>query len=156
MTRLFCATTITVALLWALPAAAQTPAPAASSAGHMFFGLTGGVEAVQNVGGSFGGEVGYSVTDMIDVFGEATWLQDVVTRRKLDVAKQIATFLQTSQGKTATSNVTAPGFYTGAGARLTLMNTGAIHPYFAIGAGVAHITINPTFTLSGSDVTTSL
>ena len=45
-------------------------------------------------------------------------LQDVVTRRRLDVATTIATYLHSTQGATVSSSVKAPAFYTGGGVRI--------------------------------------
>ena len=153
--------------LWGLAgsAAAQTPAaarpstpaaaPAASDRG-VFVGATAGGASVQNVGGLFGGELGFRVTDQIDVFGEGLWMEDVVSRRRLAVATTIGAFLQTSQGKPATGTVVAPASYGGAGVRYSFMTKGHVRPYVAVSVGGAHIAFKPTFTLSGSDVTSSL
>src|SRR4051812_46290188 len=86
-------------------AAAQTPTPTAASsrlAGRLSIGAIAGAAAVENVGGAFGGEVGYRVTDTIDLFGEGVMFQDIATRRRLERVPVVTNFLQSSQGKTAT------------------------------------------------------
>jgi hypothetical protein len=146
-------------------AGAQTPAgppsrpPAAAAATKdtgFFAGATAGAASVQNVGGLFGGEAGFGLSDNLDVFGEGLWMEDVVTRRRLGLANTIGTYLQTSQGKAATGTVVAPAAYGGAGVRFAFMTSGAVRPYVAFSVGAAHIALRPAFTLSGSDVTAAL
>jgi len=124
--------------------------------GGFFAGASVGAGAVQNVAGVFGGEVGFTVTDSLDVIGEGLWFQDVVTRRRIDNAATVAAYLQTSQGKTATGSVKAPASYGGVGARFMLMKTGMYRPYVAFSVGGAHIAYQPEFTLGGTDITASL
>jgi len=147
------------AVLCALPASAQTPAPppppAASGTG-VYLGVTGGVGAVQKVGGVLGGELGFRITDMIEVFGEGVWLQNVATRRRLDLAASLATYLQTSQGGAATGTLEIPAVYGGGGARFLFGAPGHIRPYVTIGGGMARVTLKPAITLKGADVTSSL
>jgi hypothetical protein len=153
----FLAAVALAAVSIAYPAAAQTPAASpASPAGHMFIGATGGAAAVENVSGTFGGEIGVTLTDLVDVFGEGAWMADVVSRRELDDAKTIATFLQNSQGAASTGTVKAPAFYAGAAVRVMFMHSGTVHPYVTAGGGIAHIAYQPTFTLGGTDVTANL
>jgi hypothetical protein len=141
----------------AAPAAAQTAASGTSAApsGRLFLGAGAGVAAVQNVGGVVDGQIGYKLTSRADVIGEVSWMQDIVTRRRLNVASDVSSFLQASQGKPATSTVEAPAVYTGASLRLQLAR-GTMRPYVSVGGGVARLSLQPTFTLAGSDVTTSL
>jgi hypothetical protein len=139
----------------ARPAGAQTPG-AASLPGRMFVGAFGGAAAVQNVAGTFGGELGVSVTDLVDVFGEGAWMADVVSRREVNDAETIATFLHNSQGSSASGTVKAPAFYAGAGARIVFVHSGMVRPYVTVGGGAAHIARQPTFTLGNGDVTNSL
>ena len=160
MRRVLLGAVAAVALLCALPAAAQTPraaAPAAANdARRLFIGAIGGVGAVQKVGGVLGGELGIKVTDTVDIFGEGVWMQDVVTRRRLDRAASLATYLERSQGRAASSTITAPAFYAGAGARLLFKTAGRIRPYFVAGGGMVRVTLQPVVTLAGSDITSNL
>jgi hypothetical protein len=145
-----------------LAAAAQTgagsmkpAAPPVGTSGTYIGGFTG-ITAVQNVGAQFGGELGYQMSDRVSFFGEARWMQDVVTRRRLDLASSVATFVQTTQGASATGSVVAPSFYAGGGARIMLVTSGTIRPYVTGGAGVAHVVLKPQFTISGSDVSSNM
>src|ERR1700751_1393699 len=95
----------------ALPARAQTapPAPApVTSSGNVSIGGVVGIAAVQNVGGLVGGRIGYRVSPKFEIIGDATWMQDTVTRRRLDTATQVAGYLQNTQGAAATGTVAEP------------------------------------------------
>ncbi len=161
ISRVFPTLVIIGSLVVALPVAAQTSTnsvviPATGGpAGRLFIGGIGGAGAVQNVGGVVGGELGLRVTDHIDLFGEGVWLQDVATRRRLGLASEVASILQTSQGSAASGTIVAPAVCVDAGARFTLTG-GRVRPYVVLGAGMARMTLKPTFTLGGSNVTANL
>lgn len=164
MKRLVLAPIAALALIGGLASTARAQAAPASSAApatplnRLSIGVFGGGAAVQNVGGLFGGEINFQVSDTIDVFGEGSWMSDVITRRRLDHVSAITSYLQSSQGKTATGTLTAPASAGGAGIRvfLTQGDPSKIKPYVAVGVGVAHVAVTPAFTLGGTDVTTSL
>lgn len=166
MRRVFLSAALAGSFLCTVPAAAQTPAapasrPTATTTSStnglgLFVGGTVGVASVQNVGGLVGGELGIRLSDKLDIFGEGVWMQDVVTRRRLDAANPVIAYLESSQGKSATGTVTAPGSYGGASVRLMLPMTGQIRPYVVFGVGGAHIAFKPSFTLAGSDITSAL
>jgi hypothetical protein len=167
MRRVFLTAALAGGLLSAVPVAAQssaapasrppvTPPPSSANSAGLFVGGIAGAASVRNVGGLFGGELGVRLSDMLDVFGEGLWMQDVVTRRRLQSATTIGAYLQGSQGKVATSTVIAPASYGGGGVRLMFRISGRLRPYFAFGVGGAHIVFKPAFTLSGSDITSSL
>lgn len=149
---------IGVFLTAAVPAAAQTaPAPAmTSSGGGLQVSVLGGLSSVQNVGGLFGGEIGYRINKQFMIEGEGVWMQDTVRRANLDGIAGLATYLTTAQGKAATATIKAPATYGGGGFRFMLMPDGDVHPYIALGGGVAKVALTPTITIGGSDVTTSL
>jgi hypothetical protein len=160
MTRTLLSVAVAALLAAAAPAAAQTLgaplAPANTGTGTLSLGVMAGAGAVQNLGGLVGGELGYQVNDQVEVLGEVVWLQNVVTRRRLDVATQIATFLQTSQGSTATSTINAPALFFGGAVRYMLSKSGSVRPFVTFGAGLARVTYNPKFTLGGANVTPTL
>jgi hypothetical protein len=160
MTRGVLVSVFVGALAWGMPAAAQAPGRPLLSpntgTGTLSLGVSAGAGAVQKVGGMLGGELAYQVNDQIEVLGEAVWMQDVVTRRRLDVAATIATFLQTSQASAATSTVAAPALYTGGAVRYMVSKSGSVRPFVTFGAGMARVAFNPTFTLAGANVTPTL
>ena len=143
-------------------ASAQTPAgqmPAAQAGplgGRMSIGGVAGGGAVQKIGGLAGGEFSVEVARGLDVYGEGLWIQNVASRRRIDLAQVISNSLQASQGKTATSDVVAPATYGGVGVRVELTNHGTIRPYATFSVGAAHVTLKPAFTLGGTDISASL
>lgn len=153
-TRAAAVAVMCTAALWAAPASAQ--GINAGDAGQNYVAAVVGVQSVQNVGAQAGLEVGRSLSDKLEVFGELSWLQDTVTRRRLDTAKSIASFLQTSQGATATSDLSAPAVFGGAGVRLFVSGPRTVRPYVVAQAGVARVTVKPAFTIAGADVTEKL
>ncbi len=155
------------AATWCLgsSAAAQTPvAPAAqpqaasSPAKGTGFYISGnaGIASVEHVGGMAGGEAGFRLSDRLEIFGEGVWMEDVVTRRRLEHANTVAAYLQASQGKPATGTVIAPASYGGGGVRFMFMTSGSVRPYATLSVGGAHIALQPVFTLNGTDVTSSI
>lgn len=149
------------AIAMAVPAFGQTPtAPAAAAAttplAGVDVGVIGGLSSVQNVGGLAGVQVAYRVTDKVHLVGEGVWMQDAVTRARLSGITTFGSFLSTSQGKTATATLDAPAYYGGASARFLIPMQGIVHPYAAVGGGMAKIVSRPKFTLGGADVTSSL
>ena len=139
-------------------AAAQQPATGStpSASQGFFLGGTAGISIVKNVGAHVGGELGYHLTDRLDLLGEGYWLQNVVTQNELNSAAQIATYLQGTQGQPATGTVRAPAFYLGAALRYMFTEPARARPYVVFGGGAGWITREPTFTLGGVDVTSSL
>ena len=161
VTQVFTAVVGVCLLAVAAPVAAQTPAaskpaPAMSSDSGFQIGVLAGLGAVQNVGGLFGVEAGYKINKNIQIDAEGFWMQDAITRARLDAATGLATSLTSSLGKSTTITVTAPTTYGGGGLKFFIPMDGNVHPYVALGAGVAKIAYTPTFTVGGADVTTSL
>jgi len=165
MKRVTCAAGfVTALLLAATPAMAQTtpaaaPAPAAvngPSVNMWYVGGLFGIGAVQNVAPVINAEAGFRFRHGFDVIGEVGWAQDVVTRRQSDLTAKVATYLQTTQGKPATSDVEAPAFFGLVGVRYVWDLQGSFHPYVLGEIGGATVEYKPTFTLDGVDVTGSL
>jgi hypothetical protein len=159
--RVFARSALLVALTFstALPARAQTapPAPAlVTNRGNVSIGGVVGIAAVQNVGGLVGGRIGYQVSPKFEIIGDATWMQDTVTRRRLDTATQVAGYLQNTQGAAATGTVAEPTWSFRGGAQFTIASHGTMDFYAAVEAGAARVVFQPTFTLNNSDVTTKL
>jgi opacity protein-like surface antigen len=163
ITRLYSVGICAALLLCATTAAAQTT-PAASAPKSVsgpvvnlwYVGASTGIAAVERVGGEFAGEVGFRVWRNLDISGEVGWFQDVVTRRRLDLAATLATFLQQTQGKTATSDVEAPATYGSVNFRWVFESQRMVRPYAVFGVGGARVELNPTFTLGGTDITDAL
>lgn len=153
------AAAIVGALLGAVPAAAQSllaPKAPSSSAGRWFVGGMAGGGSVHSAAGLFGGQLGFRLTDRIDIFGEGVGMKNIVTRQRLGLARSVGTFLQTSQGSTASGNIEAPAFYAGGGVHIMLTTERHVRPFVTVGAGMARVALKPVFTLGGADVTASL
>ncbi len=160
-TRLFAAGALTSALAFstASPVHAQTspPTPApVTSIGNVSVGAVAGIAAVQNVGGLVGGRVGYRLSPRFQIIGDATWMQNTVTRRRLDTATQVAGYLQNTQGAAATGTVAEPTWSFRGGAQIIVATHGTTEFYVVAQAGAARVVFQPTFTLNSSDVTTQL
>jgi hypothetical protein len=167
LTRLFPIAVLAGLLSAAQPAAAQAPdvpAPASTPSpigarkfmpfgGRIWVGGTAGAGAVQDVGGVYGGEVAYDLTDRLQLFGEGLWMENVVTRRRLDYAHAVVNFLEGWQGKDARGEVVVPAGYGAAGLRVMLFETGPARVYASVSAGGARVAVQPTFWLAGADIT---
>lgn len=162
MKRVMYAIGVAAALvLSTVPAMAQTagaPAPSANAPSvNLFYGGGFlGIGAVQNTSTLSGLEAGVRVYRNLDVVVEGGWVKDAVTRRRVDLTASLATLLQKSSGKTASSAVTAPAKFGLAGVRYVFDLTGDIHAYVLAEAGRASIEYKPTFSVNGADVTSSL
>ena len=145
-----------------LTAMAQTPTPsgaqsAAPSVNLWYFGGNVGVAMVNKTSATAGIEAGIRVKRNLDLVAEFSWMQNVVTSDTLSKASTIASFLQSSQGQAATSDVKVPAFFYGVGARWVFEQVSERYrPYIIATVGAAHTDIKSTFTLGGTDVTGSL
>jgi hypothetical protein len=148
---LFAAVILAAGFTYATPAAAQT-APAR----HWSLSLEGGGEAVEHVGGLGGAQLGIHLSPRFDVFVEAAYLQDVVSRRQLGAANAIASYLTESQGQQASGDLRIPAWTTSVGVRIFLNSGGAVRFYVTGQAGAARATFIPSFTLAGGDITKTL
>lgn len=139
------------AVAYATTAAAQgAPAPA-PVINLGYGGLTAGT--------ALGGEAGARVWRNLDVFLEGGSFDDVVTQRQLDLTVPLTTFLQQTQGKTASASVKMPAVYGAVGARWVFEDrviAGWVRPYVQFSVGSARVKREPTFLLAGADVTASL
>lgn len=137
-------------------AAAQTASASSAAGSGLRVGVVAGASSVQHVGALAGGEIGFKVNDRVQLFAEAAWMQDLVSRARENAIAGFATYLTSAQGKTATAALTTPTVYAGGGAKLFITSGGSVRPYVVVGAGVATMVSKPKFTLGGSDITTSL
>jgi hypothetical protein len=151
---------------WVATAAAQTPAAqaGATSGGAPvinmgYGGLIAGSGSVANSSRVIGGEAGARVWRNLDLFLEGASIADVVPERQLALAAPLTAFLQQTQGKAATATVKMPASYFAFGARWVFENVnlaGWAKPYAQFAVGGGKIERQPTFTLGGQDVTSSL
>ena len=157
MKRAFAVAVMVAALSWAQVAMAQsTPAGAAGAAEPTvsFFniGVVAGAAAVENVGIVGGVEAAFRLKSRLDVVVDGGWIQDVVTRRKIDQTAVLAQYIQTTRGVTASSEIEAPAWYASAGLRWVFERDGALRPYVSGQVGVARVEYKPTFIVGGTAV----
>jgi opacity protein-like surface antigen len=119
-------------------------------------GLVTGVSAVQNVAGTFGAEAGIRLWRTMDVSIEVGRFQDTSTRRRADLARTLAAFIQQTQGQVASSSIKAPTTYMSVNARWVFENTRRLRLYGVFGVGGAKVTLEPHFTVGNTDITGSL
>ena len=117
----------------------------------------GGAGSVHSAAALAGGELGYRPTQRVEIFGQAIGMQNVATKQQIAHASQIGAVLHASQGGTVTSSIDAPAWYVGGGLRVLLASEGRrVRPFLVAGVGVARVTLQPSLTLGGADVTDSL
>jgi opacity protein-like surface antigen len=135
---------------------AQTPA-AASEPGR---GYVEGIaqSAFGNVTSqSYGAELGYRVTTILDVFVEGGWTKDVAPSRMGTAAGQIAGYLTTSGQSNVSYRVKEPVGFGQAGLRIEIpVSSSRITPYATAGVGLARVKQDVKFSINGNDVTTDL
>lgn len=145
-----------VLVLMAFSGAARAQSPAPSSPGK------GYVEAVaQSAFGnvtsqSFGGEFGITVRPRLQIFLEAGQVRDAAPDTFGSSAQMIAGFLSQTQSNVA-FRVKQPVTFGLAGGRVALpLQTSRLEPYVVGGAGIARVNRDATFTVGGTNVTSSL
>lgn len=168
MKRLYSVALSAAVVLCAAQAAAQAPAApqkptapagrtvAAPVVNLWYAGLVTGAAAVKKTGAAAGAEAGVRAWHNLDVSLEAGWFQNGVTSRPLDAAATLATFLQSTQAKSASSTVKVPIAYGTLNGRWVFESARMFRPYGLLGVGGARVSRNPTFTLGGSDITGAL
>ena len=103
----------------------------------------------------YGAEVGFHIGLNVQVFGEVMRVNDTTTASLTSSAKVIAGALAETQpnvGYTARQPVT----FGAGGVRFLFPTTSRVEPYVLIGAGVAKVEKDVSYTVNGSDVTSSL
>lgn len=133
-------------------AAAQAQAPAADRGYAEFVAQS----AFGNVTSqSFGGEIGVTIADNVQIFVEGGRARDVSPSDLGVAAQRIAVALaQTTSG--VTFRVKEPATFGLAGVRYVVQTSGSFAPYVMAGAGGANVTRDVTFAVNGSDVTANL
>lgn len=119
--------------------------PAATD--RAYIEVTGGPTFGHKTGGSMGAEGGYWILNSLGVFAEAGRMTNVVTKSTLDQASLIGSAI----GASASAKTAAT--YFDAGVMYRLPAHSRLHPYAALGFGVAHATNSSTFKVGGSDIT---
>ena len=155
-----------VVMLVAGPAAAQT-APTGAAAqqavpveraapSRSFLGLLSGIQVVDGAAPILGGEFGIRAPKNLQLVVEVGWFADVVTGSRVAEAASIATYLQQTRERVATSDIDAPAWFATVGLRHIHDNASGIRPYVLANVGMARVEFRPTFTLDGLNLGTVL
>jgi opacity protein-like surface antigen len=104
---------------------------------------------------SFGAELGMTITPTFQVFIDAGKVMDAATSDLGPNAQLIAGFLSQTQTGVA-YKVREPVTFGVAGLKYLLAPTHGLEPYVLVGAGVAKVAKNVSFTVAGNDATANL
>ncbi len=135
-----------------------TLAPIASAQSTGDKGYIEGVaqSAISNVTSqSFGVEGGFTVMPRLQIYAEAGQVSNVATTQISSAAQQIAGVISQNQSNVG-YNVKQPVTFFVAGGKFLVPMEGKLQPYVMGGFGVAKVKQNVTFSVNGTDVTSSL
>ncbi len=104
---------------------------------------------------SYGAEFGVTLMPNLQVFAEVGMVRDVATSEIGAAAQVIAGFLAQTQSN-AGFHVKEPVTFGVAGLKLLVPTSSEVKPYVLAGGGIANVTQDVTFTVGGSDVTSTL
>lgn len=145
---------IAAILAWmALTGTAYAQAPASASKGY--------IEGVaQSTFGNvtsqaYGVEVGFSIAARLQVFGEVARVNDTASASFSSSAQLMAGALSQTQANVG-YHAEQPTTFGVGGIRFLFPTSSRVEPYVLVGAGVASVQKNVTYTISGSDVTGNL
>ena len=134
-------------------ASAQTPSAPDTDRGYVegvFQSAFGNVTSQ-----SYGGEFVVSVRPGMQVYAEGGRVGNVATPEMSAAAQTIAGFLSQTQSNVAYS-VKQPVTFVLAGVKFVVPTSGSLRPYLMGGAGMANVKQDASFTVGGTDVTTTL
>jgi opacity protein-like surface antigen len=125
----------------AASAQAQT---AAGTDSKMYAEFNAGPTLGHKSSGFFGGEFGYQLMEGLDVFVEASHMNNVGTSHLDELAAPIAAYLGGTASTGYRVNMGA------AGLRYSVVATPMIHPYVLAGVGFAHVATEVEFAVNGT------
>ena len=105
---------------------------------------------------SFGVEGGFTVAPRLVVFGEFGRVRDTAPSEVGVAAQAIAGYLTAVQSASVSYPVRQPVTFGVAGLAYLIPYDAAIHPYVLAGFGVARYTRDVSFTVGGTDVTSTI
>jgi len=104
---------------------------------------------------SYGVEGGFSIASRLQIFGEVAHANDTATASLATSAQVIAGALSQTQSNVG-YNAEQPTTFGLGGIRFLFPASAKIEPYVRVGAGVASVQKNVTYTVNGTDVTSNL
>lgn len=152
---------LSLTLLPAVPAAAQTPprpaattpTPAPEPVSRGYVGIISGVQEVERREPLLGAEFGIRFRNNFWLTVEGGRLTDIATKSRLDEVAFYAAFVQRTRGVTASGDITAPTLFALANVRFTAeKGWQGLRPYVLAGAGAARVELKPEFQVDGQRV----
>ncbi len=128
----------------------------ASTTSRSFLGLLSGVQIVDRAAPILAGEFGFRVRKNLQLVVGSGRFANVVTESRVAEAASLASYIQQTQGKVATSDIDAPAWFGTVGLRYIYENAIGVRPYLLANVGLARVEFRPTFTLDGFDIGTLL
>jgi opacity protein-like surface antigen len=113
----------------------------------------GGMGASQVNSEFFGGSVGFNITPQIQITGDISRTQDVLSSFTKEDLTLVDSAISADIGLPFTSSVKMPTNYYVAGVRWGVPLRGNVRPYVSGGGGVAHMSPAPKFLVAGLDMT---
>ena len=150
--RIYAAAAI-VTLAFSSVASAQTAAAADADRGYVEVVLQSAFGNVTSQ--SYGAEFGVTIRPNLQVFAEAGMVRDVASSETGAAAQLIAGFLSQTQSNVS-FRVKEPVTFGVAGLKLLIPTSSEVKPYVMAGGGIANVSQDVTFTVGGSDVTSTL
>lgn len=158
MTVRRCLLALSLTLLGAAAAAAQTPARPATATPEAtpdpvskgYVGVISGVQQVERRAPLLGVEFGVRLRENLFMAVEGGRFTDIVTKSRLDEVAFYAAFVQRTRGVTATGDITGPTLFGLANLKFTYeKGWEGLRPYVMAGAGIARVEFKPEFTVDG-------
>ena len=104
---------------------------------------------------AYGAEVGFSIAPKFQIFGEFAHVNDTAPSSLAESAQLIAGALSQTQSNVGFGARQPTTFGVG-GVRFPFATSSKVEPYVLVGAGVATVKKDVTYTISGTDVTANL
>ena len=104
---------------------------------------------------SYGVEGGFSIASRLQIFGEVAHVNDTATASLTTSAQVMAGALSQTQPNVG-YHAEQPTTFGAGGIRFLFPTSPKVEPYVLVGAGVASVKKNVTYTVNGSDVTGNL
>jgi len=157
MRRVLAAGVVVAAVLWTIPATAQTAPAAKVPAGPLlnswYIGVNTGAAVVEKFGGVVGVEGGWRVWRNLDIIGEIVGVKNSVSNAELQRIALLAQSISPTVGGPGFGTMKVPTLYSGIGGRWVIENSGKFRPYFLVAVGGAKRDLQPTLLVNGVDIT---
>ena len=150
-----------VALLWALPVAAQTTQANDDEPGRPYsrwsLGLLSGAHEVERKGYAAGMELSVRIRKGLHIVVEGGTLSDVVTGRRIDEVQTFVRYVENAYEVPASGEIDGPAWFAMGGFKLIPDGarpgeSAGVRPYAILTAGIARVEYKPEFIVDGTSV----